>query len=132
MIRNIWRIQDSYAMKAVVELQTASRNILMLFLSSGCLWHWHFVSVLSRGVWDNVVYMATCNKQEGQELEPPWGRDFLDPFKPAPRPIQPPVEPGLYPGGKAVGAWSWTCMGRTVPLISVSAYLAYHGTALTL
>jgi len=80
MIRNIWRIQDSYAMKAVVELQTASRNILMLFLSSGRLWHWHFVSVLSRGVWDNVVYMATCNKQKGQELEPPWGREISGPI----------------------------------------------------
>jgi len=120
-------------MKAVVELQAISRNIHMLFVNSDCLWHWHFISVLFQGVWDNIVYIVTCNKHEGQELEPPFGRYFMDPLKPAPKPIQPPVkwERGLYSGGKTVGAWRWTCMVRAVPLISVSAYLACHGTTLT-
>jgi hypothetical protein len=106
-------------MKAVVELQAISRNILMLFVNSDCLCHRYFGSVLSRGVWDNVVYIATCNKHEGQELESPWGRDFMDPLKPAPRPIQPPVkwEPGLYSGGKAVGAW------RVTEHVGVELYL---------
>lgn len=77
----------------------------MMFVNSDYLWHCHFVSILSRGVWDNVVYIATGNKHEGQALEPPGGRDFMDSLKPAPRPIQPPVkwEPGLYPGDKAIG-----------------------------
>jgi hypothetical protein len=48
-------------------------------------------------------------KQDGPEFENQWGRDFLYPSTPAPRPTQPPTQwlPGLFPEGKS---------GRTVVL----------------
>jgi hypothetical protein len=40
-------------------------------------------------------------------IESLWRRDFLHLFRPVPRSTQPPIQwvPGLFPGGKAAGAW---------------------------
>ena len=56
---------------------------------------------------DSSVGMATRYGLDGPRIESRWGRDFPHPSRPAPRPIQPPVQwvPGLLPEGKAAGAW---------------------------
>jgi hypothetical protein len=44
---------------------------------------------------------------DGPGIESRWGRDFPHPFKPAQGPTQVSVQfvPGVFPGGKADGAW---------------------------
>jgi hypothetical protein len=56
---------------------------------------------------DSVVGIATRYGLDGPGIESRWGRDFPQPSKPALGPRQPPVQwvPGLFPGGKAAGAW---------------------------
>jgi hypothetical protein len=56
---------------------------------------------------DSSVGIATGYGLDGPGIESRWGRDFPHPSRPAQRPIQPPVRyvTGLFPGGKAVGAW---------------------------
>jgi hypothetical protein len=57
---------------------------------------------------DSVVGIATRYGLDGPGIESRWGRDFSQPSRPALGPTLPPIQwvPGLFPGGKAVGAWS--------------------------
>jgi hypothetical protein len=57
---------------------------------------------------DSSVGIATRYGLDGPEIESRWGRDFQHPSRPALGPTQPPIQwvPGLFPGGKAAGAWS--------------------------
>jgi hypothetical protein len=58
--------------------------------------------------WDSVVGIATRYELDGPRIESRCGRDFPHPSGPALGPTQPPIQwvPGLFPGGKAAGAWS--------------------------
>ena len=51
--------------------------------------------------------IATTYRVDGPELEPRWSRHFPHPFRPAPRPTQPPVQwvTDFFPRGKTAGAW---------------------------
>jgi hypothetical protein len=57
---------------------------------------------------DSVVSIATHYGLDGPGIESWWGRDFSQPSSLALGPTQPPIQwvPGLFPGGKAAGAWS--------------------------
>ena len=58
---------------------------------------------------DSPGGIATRYGLDGMGIESRWGRDFPHPSRPALGPTQPPIqyEPGLFPGGKAAGAWRW-------------------------
>jgi hypothetical protein len=55
----------------------------------------------------HVVGIATRYGLGGPGIESWWGRDFPQPSRPALGPTLPPIQwvPGLFPGGKAAGAW---------------------------
>jgi hypothetical protein len=67
------------------------------------------------GLWDgdvgrdSSVGIVTRYGLDGQEIESRCGRDFPHPSRSALEPTLPDVQgvPGLFPGVKAAGAWSW-------------------------
>ena len=99
------------------------QNYVYLFLSSGInvpsqsrhleINHWRPKEVLTRvhlpiGGRDSVVGIATRYGLDGPGIESRWGRDFSHTSRPALGPTQPPIQwvPGIFPWGKAAGAWS--------------------------
>ena len=57
---------------------------------------------------DNSVGIATVYGLDGPEIESRWGRDFLDPSRPAWGPTQLLYNGHrVFPGGKAAGSWRW-------------------------
>ena len=56
---------------------------------------------------DSVVGIATRYGLDGPGIESRWGRDFPHLCRPALGLTQPPIQwvPGLFPAGKAAGAW---------------------------
>jgi hypothetical protein len=54
----------------------------------------------------NAMCPTRCGL-DGLGIESQWGRHFPRPYRPALGPTQPPVQrvPGLFPRGKAAGAW---------------------------
>ena len=70
----------------------------------------NFVEVTEASVGRNsVVGIATYYGLNGPGIESRWGRDFPLPPRPALGLTNPPLwwVPGLFLGGKAVGAWHW-------------------------
>jgi len=59
---------------------------------------------------DSSVGIATRYGLAGPGIESRWGRDFPHTSRPVLGPTRPTIEwvPGLFPGGKAGGAWRWT------------------------
>ena len=56
---------------------------------------------------DRSIGIATRYGLHGRGIESRWGRDFQHPSRSALGPTQSPIQwiPGLFPGGKAAGAW---------------------------
>jgi hypothetical protein len=87
---------------------------------------------------DSSVRIATSYGLDCPGIESRWERDLLHPFRSALGPKQPPTQavPGLFPGGKAAGAWCWpptpSCTEvkervevRGTPLLPLWAFVAF-------
>ena len=68
-----------------------------------------FIIIITIRGRDSSVYIATRYGLDGPGIKSRWGRDFPYLSRPALGPTQPPLQwvPGLFPGGKAAGAWRW-------------------------
>jgi len=75
------------------------------YFSVSCDWRCAELHLWGR---DSAVGVATSYELEGPRIESWWGRDFTHPSRLALGYTQPPIQrvPGLFPGGKAAGAWS--------------------------
>jgi hypothetical protein len=70
--------------------------------------HWLGMVLCTLRGRDSAVGIATRYGLYGPGIESRWRRYFPHPSRPALGPNQPPLHwvPGLFPGGKATGAWS--------------------------
>ena len=75
-----------HASHRFIILGTGDRSVVLIFLSVGT---------------------STRYGLDGPEIESRWWRDFPHPSRTALGPTQPPIQciPGLFPRGKATGAW---------------------------
>jgi len=95
-------------------LCVAGTEFLILFRSNAWVEGSNCVLKNSDSGWrirgrQTVVGIAIRYGLDGPGIGSRWRRDFPQPFRGAAGPIQPPIKwtPGLFPEGKAAGAWPW-------------------------
>lgn len=79
-------------------------NLNNIIKSLQCILLW-----ITEDGWDSIFGISTHHGLDGQGLDPPWGRDFPYPSRPAPKPTQSLSKRvrGLFSGAKAAKAWCW-------------------------
>jgi hypothetical protein len=99
-------------LRAVSFLMITMTTLTPLLIVSGSSRRWSLVPetcFLSLPVWTWSLYTVHSYLTSVSEKKVPVGRDFPHPSRRALGSTQPPVQwvPGLFPGGKAAGAWCW-------------------------